>query len=644
MLTPLVKVVRAIVNLLLLIGMVGWILDVPASLGYYLYNEQFLALAAGLSLASVMLSTSFAMGSLGQGLNLALVIAVLLAFGYVTFHFPMLQLEVAATPMYAVVLGCFMVLAVLEGVRRRTGWFLPILVVVLVSFAFVGPYLPLEFQTRPVTFQRIAVYLSLDTNALLSTILAIAAIVVGPFILFGYLLNVFGGSAVFSKWASKLVGHYKGGPAKVSVIGSGAFGMVSGSAVANVVAVGSVTIPTMTRAGYSRPVAGAVEAVSSTGGQLVPPIMGASAFLMAEFLQIPYQTVAIAAIIPSILFYVAVLLSVDLEARRLNISGSKEVEVDLDEVSTEGAVKPIKQKYPGRYLLAALYLIYLLFVENRSAEFAGLMATGALIMLHMIGPWRTLWRRIIQTAKGLTNAVNAISDIIVLAGAAGLVIGVLNLTGVAFAITLQMLALAGGSLFVLLIMTAVMSIILGLGMPTVGVYVLLATLAAPALIMMDVLPIAAHLFVLYFGMLSMITPPIAIASFAAASVANASPWQTAFASLKVGAGVYLIPMAFVVQPSLLFAGGSVTDFILAIVRILVAIALITAASVGHVRRPIALPMRFLFGLLSIIMIIPFDAGIDGTLLWLAFVVSLILMGLTLKTSPAQPAVAASSND
>lgn len=644
MLTPLVKVVRAIVNLLLLIGMVGWILDVPASLGYYLYNEQFLALAAGLSLASVMLSTSFAMSSLGQSLNLALVIAVLLAFGYVTLNFPMLQLEVAATPMYAVVLGCFMVLAVLEGVRRRTGWFLPILVVVLVAFAFVGPYLPLEFQTRPVTFQRIAVYLSLDTNALLSTILAIAAIVVGPFILFGYLLNVFGGSAVFSKWASKLVGHYKGGPAKVSVIGSGAFGMVSGSAVANVVAVGSVTIPTMTRAGYSRPVAGAVEAVSSTGGQLVPPIMGASAFLMAEFLQIPYQTVAIAAIIPSILFYVAVLLSVDLEARRLNISGSKEVEVDLDEVSTEGAVKPIKQKYPGRYLLAALYLIYLLFVENRSAEFAGLMATGALIMLHMIGPWRTLWSRIIQTAKGLTNAVNAISDIIVLAGAAGLVIGVLNLTGVAFAITLQMLALAGGSLFVLLIMTAVMSIILGLGMPTVGVYVLLATLAAPALIMMDVLPIAAHLFVLYFGMLSMITPPIAIASFAAASVANASPWQTAFASLKVGAGVYLIPMAFVVQPSLLFAGGSVTDFILAIVRILVAIALITAASVGHVRRPIALPMRFLFGLLSIIMIIPFDAGIDGTLLWLAFVVSLILMGLTLKTSPAQPAVAASSND
>jgi len=637
MLTPLITTVRAIVNLLLLISMIGWIMDVPASLGYYLYNEQFLALAAGLGLASVLLSTGIQIGPLGQILNLVLVAAVLLAFGYVTLNFPMLQLEVAATPTYAVVLGCFMILAVLEGVRRRTGWFLPILVAFLVGFAFVGPYLPLEFQTRPVSFQRVAVYLSLDTNALLSTILAIAAIVVGPFILFGYLLNVFGGSAVFSQWASKLVGHYKGGPAKVSVIGSGAFGMVSGSAVANVVAVGSVTIPTMTRAGYSRPVAGAVEAVSSTGGQLVPPIMGASAFLMAEFLQIPYQTVAIAAIVPSILFYVAVLLSVDLEARRLNISGSKDIEVDLNEVAGDGATKPVKQKYPGRYLLAALYLIYLLFVENRSAEFAGLMATGALVVLHMIGPLNTLWARILQTFKGLIHAVNAISDIIVLAGAAGLVIGVLNLTGVAFAITLQMLALAGGSLFILLLMTAVMSIILGLGMPTVGVYVLLATLAAPALIMMDVLPIAAHLFVLYFGMLSMITPPIAIASFAAASVANASPWQTAFASLKVGAGVYLIPMAFVVQPSLLFAGGTLTDFFLAMIRILLAIALITAASVGHVRRPIALPMRLLLGLLSIVMIIPFNAGIDALLLWLGFALGLGLFGWTLKSSALQPA-------
>ncbi|MEX2320409.1 MAG: TRAP transporter large permease subunit, partial [Saccharospirillum sp.] len=345
---------RSLINTLLLVSVVVWILDLPASFGFYLYNEQFLALAAGLGTASVLLGTGSRYGPVGQWLNLAFTALVLVLFGYVARHFPSLQLDVAAAPPAAAALGTVMVLAILEAVRRKTGLFLPILVTFLVVFAFIGPYLPADYQTRPVSFSRVAVYLSLDTNALLSTVLAIASIVVAPFILFGFLLNTFGGSAVFSRFASKMVGHYTGGPAKVSVIGSGAFGMVSGSAVANVVAVGSVTIPTMVRAGYSRPVAAAVEAVSSTGGQLVPPIMGASAFLMAELLEIQYQTVAIAAIVPSILFYLAVLLSVDFEARRLNIKGDKDIDLDLGDVASDGTPAP-KQAFPGRYLLAAVY-------------------------------------------------------------------------------------------------------------------------------------------------------------------------------------------------------------------------------------------------------------------------------------------------
>ncbi|MEX2320410.1 MAG: TRAP transporter large permease subunit, partial [Saccharospirillum sp.] len=284
-----------------------------------------------------------------------------------------------------------------------------------------------------------------------------------------------------------------------------------------------------------------------------------------------------------------------------------------------------KQAFPGRYLLAAVYLIYLLFVENRSAEYAGLMATGALIALHMIGPLNTLWLRIRQTFSGLLSSVDAIADIIVLAGAAGLVIGILNLTGVAFAITLQMLALSGGNLAILLVITAILSIILGLGMPTVGVYILLATLAAPALVMLDVVPLAAHLYVLYFGMLSMITPPIAIASFAAASVANTSPWQTAFASLKIGAGVYLVPLAFVVQPSLLFAGGSTTDFVTALVRIILGIVLITIAAIGYLRRPVPMTMRVFVGLLSLTMVVPLGSTIADSLLWGCFVLGLALV-------------------
>ncbi|WP_167855880.1 TRAP transporter permease [Natronospirillum operosum] len=604
---------RAGLSVLLMVVITGWVLDIAATyLGRYYYNEQFLALAAGLAVAIVLLEGNTMVRPVWfVALNTGFTLVVLSLFVYVAVRFPALQLEVASAPLNAVVMGFFMLIGVMEAVRRKTGWFLPCLVVFLVGFAFVGPHLPAVYQTRPVSFSRIMVYLSLDTNALLSQILAIAAIVVAPFIVFGYLLNNFGGSAVFSDLAAKAVGRYKGGPAKVSVVGSGAFGMVSGSAVANVVAVGSVTIPTMVRAGYSRHVAGSIEAVASTGGQLIPPIMGASAFLMAELLQIPYRTVALAAIVPSLLFYLALLLSVDFEARRLNIQGDPNLKLDLD----DDTIDEVNKRHRWRYLLPAGVLIYFLFWRNMSPEIAGIYSTASLLIVHFIWPWQGLWQRIQMAAFGLVRAMGPISDIIVLAGAAGLVIGILNLTGVAFAITIQMLAISGGVLAILLLLTAILSIILGLGMPTVGVYVLLATLAAPALIQLGVVPVAAHLYVLYFGMLSMITPPIAIASFAAASVANTSPWRTAFASLKVGAGIYLIPVAFVLQPELLMLGSG-GDLLLAAARCALAIALLSAAAVGHVVRPLVWQARIGVGLLALPNVLSFGSSVPDTLLWL----------------------------
>lgn len=610
---PGLRLLRAALSVVLLVVITGWVLDIPATyLGQYYYNEQFLALAAGLAVAIVLLEGNTAERS-GRFILANTVFAgwVLALFLYVTARFPALQLEVASAPIEAVVLGFFMILGVMESVRRKTGWFLPCLILFLIGFAFVGPHLPAVYQTRPVSFSRIMVYLSLDTNALLSQILAIAAIVVAPFIVFGYLLNNFGGSAVFSDIAARAVGKYKGGPAKVSVVGSGAFGMVSGSAVANVVAVGSVTIPTMVRAGYSRPVAGAIEAVASTGGQLIPPIMGASAFLMAELLQIPYRDVALAAVFPSLLFYLALLLSVDFEARRLDIKGDPNLSLDLDDEGTDQAAK----RHRWRYLLPAAVLIYFLFWRNMSPEISGIYSTAALLIVHFTWPWYGLWNRIKGAGKGLIDAMGPISDIIVLAGAAGLVIGILNLTGVAFAITLQMLAISGGVLGILLLLTAILSIILGLGMPTVGVYVLLATLAAPALIQLGIVPLAAHMYVLYFGMLSMITPPIAIASFAAASVAQTSPWKTAFASLKVGAGVYLVPIAFVLQPELLMLGNA-SDLLVATARCALAIAVFSAAAVGHVARPINLPLRGLLAILAFAGVLPMGSAIPDMVLWL----------------------------
>tara|TARA_R110001583_G_scaffold195477_1_gene374056 strand:+ start:13958 stop:15862 length:1905 start_codon:yes stop_codon:yes gene_type:complete len=591
--------VQLVLRVALILVIFGWILDLPGMFGKYYYTEQLLAMIAGLAAAITLTDSRWAKTPLLYALNMVFGLVVLAAFGYVTVLYPSLQLKLAAAPPSAVALGLFMVLGILEAARRQTGIFLPLLLIVMVLFAlFIGPSLPDEFQTREISFSRLSVYLALDTNALFSKILDIAAITVAPFIVFGFLLNAFGGSAIFSDLAARLVGKYTGGPAKVSVVGSAAFGMVSGSAVANVVAVGSVSIPMMSRAGYARHVAAAIEAVASTGGQLVPPIMGASAFLMAELLEMPYRDVALAAILPSILFYAALLMSVDFEARRLKIGGTS----DRLELPSDSS---FPDPHRWRYLIPIGVLIYLLLVANRTAGTAGLWSAISVIAVHLVGKPGQIHHRLREIWNGLLQSAAAVSDIVILASAAGLIIGVLNITGIAFQITLQMLAISGGAVAIMLVLTAGLSILLGLGMPTVGVYVLLATLAAPALIELGIQPIAAHMYVLYFGMVSMITPPIAIASFAAATVASVSPWRTSFASLKVGAGVYLVPIAFVTQSELLL-DGTFVDITAALARTLMGIGLLTLAAIGHVSRPITIPVRVFAGLLAIINALPFS--------------------------------------
>ncbi len=582
----------------------AWAFDVPGRIGIALYTEQFLALVIGICTTTVLLEPIEGRATVLRWIDAGVAAAVLVLFCYVAVHYPQLQLSLALAPPAAVALGIVMIAGVLEATRRKTGPFLPILVFVLIGFVFVGPHLPDVFQTRPVGFSRLVVYLGLDTNALFGKILAIASIVVVPFIVFGFLLNAFGGSAFFSGVASALVGRFKGGPAKVSVAGSAAFGMVSGSAVANVVAVGSVSIPMMTRAGYAKRVAAAIEAVSSTGGQLMPPIMGASAFLMAELLELPYRNVVAAAILPALFFYVALFLAVDFEARRLNIGAA---------TAEDGRTG---RRISGwQFLLPVGVLLYLLFVENRTAEFAGIYSVMTLIAVHLLYPFNRFGEKLRQVGNALLGSMAAITDIIMIAATAGLIIGVLNVTGVSFAITLQMLAISQDSLALLLVLTAVLCIVLGLGMPTVGVYVLLATLAAPALVELAIAPLAAHFYVLYFGMLSMITPPIAIASFAAASVARTDPWKTSFSSLRVGAGVYLIPVAFVLQPELLLLGDP-GDTAIAALRLLVSVALLTAVVIGFAARPLNAPLRFAGAVLALMNIVPFGYVADA-ILWIA---------------------------
>lgn len=574
----------------------GWLADLPARNGYYFYPEQFLALAAGYSITLTLLVTT-PRTPVWAWVNTGLAALCYLMFTYVAVHYPRLQLDLAMAPPSAVALGLVMIVGVIEATRRRTGIFLPALILFMAGLVFLTPHLPDAYSTRPVAASRLAVYLALDTNALFSKILYIAAVVVAPFILFGAMLNALGGSLLFSHLASRLVGRFRGGAAKISVVGSAAFGMVSGSAVANVAAVGAVSIPMMRRAGYRAPTAAAIEAISSTGGQLMPPIMGASAFLMSELLEIAYVDIAIAAILPAALFYFALFLAVDFEARKFTAPSAVTAAGrcrETDQNDVEPAGHPVDQNrinpWEFRFIIPVGILIYFLFVERRTPEFSGLMALLGLFVVSFITPNLRPGATARMLARKLLEAMQGLADIIVLAAAAGFVIGVLNVSGLSFVITLQILAASGGMIFVMLLLTALLSILLGMGMPTVGVYILLATLIAPSLVELGIEPLAAHMFVLYFGILSMITPPVAIASFAAANIAGTSPWKTAFSSLRIGIGIYVIPFIFVLNPEMLtFQDTSNLWVVLPSTAIL--IVLLTAFSIGAFTGPMTVTAR-----------------------------------------------------
>ena len=610
----------------MLLALVAWVLDLGGRLGLVFFTEQYLALAAGLAIGiALLLPSATPRGRLGLLANALFAALVLAAFLLVASRYPSFERDLATAPPHAVAVGLVMIAGVLEAVRRRTGVFLPLLLLLLVVVALVvGPELPPALATRSVSPERLVVYLALDTNALLSRLLHVAAVTIAPFILFGALLNHYGAGLALTNRLMQLVHGSPGGAAKASVLGSASFGLVSGSAVANVTTVGALSIPMMRRAGYARHEAAAVEAVSSTGGQLMPPLMGASAFLMAEFLELPYRDVALAALLPGLLFYAALFLAVDFEARRHG-SRSEPVPEQMPLLALPSA--------PWRYLIPVCVLIYLLFVDARSPQQAGLSATLALVLCHLAWPLRGVVERLRQTARCLVEATSIIADIVILAAAAALIVGVLNLTGLAFALTLQMLQLSGGVLAVLLLIAAALALILGLGMPTVGVYVLLSTLAAPALVELGTPPIAAHLYLLYFGMLSMITPPIAIASFAAAAVAGADPWQTSFKAVALAAAAYVVPVAFVTQPELVLVGG-VPDVALAFVRCLIAIGLVTAAFSGGIARPVGWPIRLVALLLALPNLMAF-----GHLLPTGMLLAALALGALCLAGLARPAVA-----
>jgi TRAP transporter 4TM/12TM fusion protein len=445
----------------------------------------------------------------------------------------------------------------------------------------------------------------------------VATTIVIAFVFFGALLFASGGSAFFTDIALTLMGRYRGGSAKIAITASCMFGMISGSAVSNVASVGVITIPMMRRGGYPAHVAAAIEAVASTGGQLMPPVMGAAAFLMAEFLQVPYRDVAIAAALPALLYYYALFIQADLLAAR---SGLTSIQGD--------AIPPLRQvlKQGWHFVLPFAMLIYGLFWLNWSPEMSALSASAVLMVTGPTLGYGDKKLKFGDILEALRSTGIASLDLLMITAAAGFIIGVLNITGLSFSLTLLLVQVGSGNLWLLLILAAIVSIILGMGMPTVGVYVLLAALVAPAMVKIGLSPMASHMFVMYFGMMSMITPPVALAAYAAASLAHTDPMKTGWIAVRFGWIAFIIPFLFIRAPSLLLEGDPIS-VATAFITALAGVWLICAAFAGYALRLLSTPMRIGFGIAGLLLFIPAEAMPHGE--WtdiVGFALGAILLG------------------
>lgn len=579
----------ASVGLLLLLP--AWVLGWTEASGLALDTELFLGASLALAAALAFLlprgdaPAEAAEPDRPRGWQVAAALAALAALGVLALMQPHVHLRIARPDMPMLAAGTLAIAAVVAATWRRLGVVLPLVLLALAVFVFwIGPALPDRFATRPVSGARFVAYLAFDTNGLLSRLVYIAVATIAPFVFFGTLIAATGAGRSLTEPLQRLLASSPGGPAKAAVASSALFGTVSGSAVANVSTSGPITIPLMVRGGMAPHRAAAVEAVASSGGQLLPPIMGASAFLIAEFLGLPYAEVALAALVPACLVFAALLLTIDFGARARGERLAPEAPSDPRRMSDDG-LSP-----RARLLLHAVVpmavLVHQLFVVAVAPGKAALVASGVAMAIFLATPGHGgLTARAMALLRAAAASVPPIAGIILLAGAAALVMGLLNLSGAGFMLTLRLVELAGGSFALLAALTAALTLLLGLGMPTVGVYVIAASLCAPALVAAGAVPLSAHLFVLAVGMLSMVTPPVALASFSAAMIAGAPLWRTAFTALGYALGLVVVAAAFLFQPVLLEPGAGL-PFFAALLPCLMALALVSAAQAGHAFLPL----------------------------------------------------------
>lgn len=464
-----------------------------------------------------------------------------------------------------VILGVCLIICVLEVTRRCIGWIMPCIALVFVLYAKYGNFLPAAMASKGYTWKRIGTYLLLSDDGIFGTPTGVSATVVIMFIIFGVFLQYSGAGQAFIDIAFSIFGRVRGGPAKVSVVASALFGMINGSAIANVASTGSLTIPLMKKVGYDPEVAGAVSAVASTGGQIMPPIMGAAAFIMAQNLAISYNVVALCAVIPAALYFYEVFVVVDLLAVQSGLKGMKASELpDGKKVL----------RYEGFLLFPIIALIVMMVVLQISSNKSALYAC----VFTLIVSWFTKENKMgpKELARALGQSAKEISSVALACATAGIAIGMLGLTGLGLKLSGLLVALSGGNLYILMILTMIAGVILGMGLPTSGVYIILAVLAAPALIELGVPALSAHMFVFYFGVIAAITPPVALASYAGAGIAGADANRTGWKAVKIGLAGFILPYMFVLRPSILGQGTPFEVFQTTVMAVIAITALVGA--------------------------------------------------------------------
>ncbi|TDA67017.1 MAG: TRAP transporter fused permease subunit [Clostridia bacterium] len=576
-----------------------YLLGIPRYLGLYVYEQQHMGIVLGITLVLTFLLVP-AHGKASREMlpwyDAIMAFASVLSTGYIVlFAGSIIAHRGAATPLEQV-FGIILIVLILEAVRRQIGWPMAVLALFFLVYVIWGDIFPGPIHSKNYPLTRVIGNYYLGTMGIFTTPLQIATTVILAFVLFANFMARSGAGQFIIDVVFSAVGHLRGGAAKTAVVASSLFGTLSGSTVANATATGSFTIPLMKKTGYRPEFAAGVEAVSATGGLIMPPVMGPNAFLMAEFLSIPYIKVAAAAAIPAILYYVSLFFQTDFEAARKGIKG-------IPRENLPKLYDAVRTNMGWQFIVPVAVLVLFLLVWVYPPEIAALYSIAALFavrFLHNSTRWdilRSIWPSLVSSGKGALN-------VICVTAAAGLIVGSITQTGLLYMLGPIMVQIAGGHLFLLLILAAVVSILLGMGMDALSVYILVTMLIVPSLIDAGLLPIVAHMFVLYFSIMSFITPPVCIVAYATAAIAGAKPFATGFIAMRLAIVAFVVPFIFVYDPVLMLQGGSVAGILEAVLTALVGVIYLAGGVSGYLFRSLNRFERIIMVAGGIVTMIP----------------------------------------